>query len=239
MPSRVVHHRQFASRSAIVAVALTALAACGGGGTGATKSSAAEPTTSGNANSTSETTASDAATANAVAPLVAKGAPTRFSAGGSGAGDLTAQISGPTCTVDGLFGTCSAGGSGTFVVTMENDPVDFSIWNIVVRCGLAPASPLASLKGKQQPMSASLSFPTFGDVVGISSLSDKGSEAVLAYSPPGSKCPQLFGLGPISTTNIFVNGPAEGSYQFVRPDSAPACVRNDASADFAVTEGAC
>lgn len=181
------------------------LGACGGSEPGTGSSDEASPTDPVSSSTPSDTT--DAAVADAQSAIL--GVDSGFSAGGGGAEPLTTDVEGRECVLaDLLNGSCRAasGASGDFVVTAEGSLDSPGEWNVVVRCGLQPAVPAASVHGAFTPVIADLGLAPYGDVIGITLLGGSGAEAALVYQPEGSDCPVVWGLGPVDGSNIFTGG---------------------------------
>lgn len=215
-----------------VAAAVLLLAACGGGS--GRRSSASNSAANTVAVQTTDPAAVDAPAQDGP-PLVSLGTATGLVDGAGAATARSATLSGTQCQADDPMVTCSGatGAGGQFVVTVENDPNDFTIRTVGVRCGLAPAVTMASVTGKQLVVLGQLTFAQYGGVVGVARYG-AGDEAFLVFQPTGSSCPQVFGLGPIKVNSIMGGG--TDMVSITRPDGSLACVRADDAGAFTVSE---
>ncbi len=163
--------------------------------------------------------------------------------GGSGAADLDSAVAGRECVLaEALPLTCraSTGAGGAFVVTAEgvaDAPGDF---NVVVRCGLTPAAPVASASGPFQPITADLGLAEYGEVVGVTLRSTDTVEAALVYLPADEECPIVWGLGEISRDSIFTGGTdalngSEAPIRFLDAAGNLACAVADGQGGIAVS----
>ena len=162
------------------------------------------------------------------------GETTRIGAGANGAVPMAAAPSGRECGMSkDLFGSCRAGtgAGGVFTVTFENDKTDFT-WDVVVRCGVAPAVPIASAPALKLTVSADLKFDSVGEVVGVLMNATDGSEAALVFQPKGESCPEVFGVGAIKPNTALGGG--NNVTSFTKPDGSIACIKAKGES-FAVT----
>jgi hypothetical protein len=211
---------------AVAALAVLALGACGG----AEPSDSVDGTSGASAGSTAPMEDADAAPT----PFAATGEPTGLVAGGTGAAEITPTLDGRTCTVPDLFGTCVAA-NGSFVVTALGDPVDSSVWNVVVYCGLEPAVPVASLRQVQSgPGLSQLSFAPYGEVIGVQIRTATESSLFVVYERAGESCPSVHGAGALDPAS-FVGGGQEVAL-LTRPDGSLACLSVDPSGAFVTAE---
>ena len=220
---------------AVLSALLLSTAACGGSdGTDAS-------TTTGAAQSDGDVTTTTPAASSTDAEIL--GEDTAFAPGGDDAVDLTAEVAERECELgEVLFGSCraSTGAGGPFLVTAEGDVADPGEWNVVVRCGLDPATPVASAKGTFQPATADLGLAPYGEVLGVSLTTGDEAEGALVYQPEGSDCPVVWGLGPIAPSNLFVGGTDrlngdEAPIRFMLADGSPACAVADGDGGIEVT----
>jgi hypothetical protein len=219
---------------AVVSALLLSTAACGG-----SDDTDASATTEA-AQSDGDDTTTTAATSTDAQIL---GEDTVFAPGGDGAADLTAEVAERECELgEVLFGSCraSTGAGGPFLVTAEGDVDAPGEWNVVVRCGLDPATPVASAKGTFQPATADLGLAPYGEVLGVSLTTGDEAEGALVYQPEGSDCPVVWGLGPIGPSNVFVGGTDrlngdEAPIRFTQADGSPACAVADGDGGIEVT----
>ena len=189
-----------------------ALASCGG-----SKASTA-PTTPSKAEAPADTTQVPSISVKFL------GERSRITSGAGGARPMDAAPKGRDCGMSKeLFGSCRAGTGtgGVYTVTFENNRDDFT-WNVVVRCGVHPAQPIASVQRQKLTVSADLNFDGIGEVVGVLMNATDGSEAALVYQPAGAECPQVFGVGPIKPNTAMGGG--HNVVTITRPDSTTACI---------------
>lgn len=234
------------ARPAIIIVAamtvVFAAGACGGGGKG-DRDRQTTATTESSASTTADATPSDATTD-------ILGESTQFDPGGDGAEDLSSKINGRECVLEGqLFGSCRAatGAGGEFVLTAEGNRDNSSEWNVVVRCGLDPAVPVASARGEFQPITADLGLAAYGEMFGVTLGTAREAEFALVYLPSDAPCPVVWGLGAIKPSTLVTGGldalnGTERPIQFLRPDGVTACVTADDAGGLAVVdhaEGGC
>jgi len=233
----MMHFRSTSVVSSVVVAGLL-FGACGGGSDDGS-STPSTPENGSGVNVPDPTGTDPAATTDAPAPdatpFVSAGAPTGLSAGTGATSELSATIDGTSCTADDPLVSCmgAIGSGGPFVVTVENDPDDFSIRTVGVRCGLTPAVATATVAGEQLVVLGQLSFAEFGGVIGVARYG-AGDEAFLVYQPTGSTCPEVFGLGPIQLNSIMQGG--NEVVGITRPDGSLACVVADGSAAFTISE---
>lgn len=199
------------------------------GGSPSTPDDAAEP-------------ADDAPTATSAKGTIT-GLPSLFEDGGGGAVDLDASVEGRECVLaETLPLTCRAatGTGGGFVVTAEgvaDAPGDF---NVVVRCGLTPAAPVASASGPVQPITTDLGLAPYGEVVGVTLIADDVAEAALVYLPDGTGCPVVWGLGPVDPGSFLTGGTdalngEEAPIRFSDATGRSVCAEADGEGGIAVT----
>jgi len=137
------------------------------------------------------------------------GESTTFAAGASGVADVEVTVHERECLfADALPLSCraSTGAGGAFVVTAEGNPDLPGEWNVVVRCGLAPAVPVASASGDFQPVISDLGLTPYGELAGITLVRDDDAEAALVYQPTGAACPVVWGIGKVDPTSLFTGG---------------------------------
>lgn len=215
-----------------IAAAVVLLAACGGGSSRRTPA-ANGPTT--NASQLVAQTSTVGATAQEAPPLIALGVATGLTAGAGPTTLTSATVDGTQCLAENPLVSCmgATGIGGPFVVTVENDPNDFTIRTVGVRCGLTPAVTMANSTGKQLVVLGQLSFAPYGGVVGVARYG-AGDEAFLVYQPSGSTCPKVFGLGPIKLNSIMGGG--ADVLSITRPDGSLACIVADDAGTFTVSE---
>ncbi len=228
---QMMHSRPLSVVSS-VALAAWLLAGCGGG-SGHRAGGSSSPTSSSGVTVTEPVVVDPSP--NVAVPLVASGTPTGLAAGAGATGVISATVDGTLCTVDDPLISCvgATGSGGQFVVTVENDPNDFSVRTVGIRCGLAPAATMASSTGKQLVILGSLTFSEFGDVIGVARYG-AGDEAFLVFQPSGSTCPQVFGMGLIKANSIMSGG--NNVVGVTRPDGSLACVVADGAGAFVVAE---
>ena len=232
-----MHSRSTSFVSSVVAAVLF-FGACGGGSDDGSSTPSTPENGSGvnvpDPTGTGPATPIDAPASN-MTPFVSAGTPTGLSAGAGATSELSATIDGTSCTADDPLASClgAIGSGGPFVVTVENDPDDFSIRTVGVRCGLTPAVATATVTGEQLVVLGQLSFAEFGGVIGVARYG-AGDEAFLVYQPTGSSCPEVFGLGPIQPNSIMQGG--NEVVGITRPDGSLACVVADGSGAFAISE---
>jgi hypothetical protein len=174
------------------------------------------------------------------------GEETQLSVGATGAEDLRAEVDGRECVLEeALFGSCraSTGAGGAFLVTAEGNEADPSEWNVVVRCGLQPAVPVASARGRFTPVFTDLGSGDYGEMIGMTLLSEDEGDLSLIYLPDGADCPLVWGLGQTARTSILVGGVdalngSEQPVRFTRPDGSVACVESDGDGGFATRTAA-
>lgn len=215
-----------------VVTILLALGGCGGDDPAAP--SAAQPSSS------ESPGASASAAPEATAEVLGEDA--GFVAGGGGAGPLEVSVNERECVVtEALFGSCRAGSGdgGDFVVTAEGSMDSASEWNIVVRCGLEPAVPAASVLGEFTPVITDLGLADYGDVIGITLLDGPDSRAALVYQPEGAECPVVWGLGPVDEGSFFTGGTdalngSESPLAFRGPGGVNACAVPDGQGGITV-----
>jgi hypothetical protein len=216
-----------------IALLLVATSACGGNG-------GTEP-----ARATGSSTGSTAAATASVTPgrtTDILGDKTLFTGTTNGAGDVAATVNKRQCTVkDAPLVDCHAatGTGGQFVVTAEGNNAVPTEWNVVVRCGLDPAVPVASARGTFTPQFTELGSSAYGEMIGITFNGEQDGDANLAFLPPGTSCPVVWGLGRMKRFSSFTGGldPLNGSerpLQFTRPDGTTACVVADTKGDLDV-----
>lgn len=223
-------------RPRLLAAVLLLAAACGGGGGddgGGTGAPDASP----------ETTAPDGGSGGSDLTTEILGEDTQFAAGGDGASDLDVEVDGRECKLtDVLFGSCRAatGAGGVFVVTAEGNPDDTSEWNMVVRCGLDPAVPVASARGTFTPQYSDLGLEPYGEVFAMTLTGADEAEASLVFQPEGAACPVVWGLGPVKTSGLFVGGTDAlngdvDPIQFTMADGTLACITADGAGGLDVS----
>lgn len=223
-------------RALLVALPLL-VAACGGGGDEATDATTGD----------GATTSTTAAEGSFDATTEILGAPTTFEAGGGGADALDAEVDNRNCKQgdEVLMGSCraSTGAGGPFLVTSEGDVAAPGEWNVVVRCGINPAEPVASARGTFLPATTDLGLAPYGEVIAVTLIGSAGNEASLVYHPEGSDCPAVWGLGPVEENSLFLGGTdalngEERPILFTKVDGTTACAAADGSGGIEVTAAA-
>lgn len=222
-------------RHALLPVLLLVAAACGGGGNKTT-----DPTTDGGATTSSTAGGGTGATTEIL------GEPTTFQDGGHGASSFSATVRERECELtEALFGTCraSTGAGGAFLVTVEGVADSVGDWNIVVRCGLDPAEPVASANGTFQPVTAELGLAPYGEVLSVTMTQTDEAEAALVYQPEGADCPVVWSLGAIMPSTLFLGGTDrlngdEQPIRFTKVDGSTACAVADGAGGIEVTAAA-
>ncbi|MBA2281905.1 MAG: hypothetical protein M3527_02690 [Actinomycetota bacterium] len=224
---------------ALTAALLLLIAACGGAGDDAEEGDGDAITTTEAAGD--ETTTTDSGS-GATAEIL--GEDTAFAPGGNGASGLDATIADRECELtEVLFGSCraSTGAGGAFLVTAEGDEDVPGDWNVVVRCGLEPAEPVAAAAGTFQPIFTDLGLAGYGEVIGITLRGTGEAEVALIYQPEGSDCPVIWGLGPTDPDAILLGGTdalngEDAPIQVTRADGTAACADADGNGGIEVSD---
>lgn len=193
----------------LLGLSMTCLASCGDSppdSSAPESASASDPLRTSSSASSSASPATSTPEPDASADIL--GEPGLFGPGGADATSLDVQVDGRECVLSTpLFGSCraSTGAGGAFVVTMESTPEAPTVYDVVVRCGTAPAEAVASAVGDFQPRSSDVGLEAYGEVLGVTLVGDV-AEGALVYQPEGATCPVVWGLGEVDRNNLFTGG---------------------------------
>ena len=108
---------------------------------------------------------------------------------------------------------------------------DYKEWNVVVRCGLDPATPVAAARGTFQPVFTDLGLGDRGEVTGLTLTGEDEGNAALVFLPEGADCPVIWGVGAMSKTSLFtggvdrLNGPSRSTVPMARRSASPPTAR--------------